>query len=442
MKYDERLENVTIIGAGGKMGSGIVLLTAIEMADISLLRDNADKKYVLNALDLSQDALDGLMKYLKSQVYKISEKKMEYLKCLYPQIEDERDVSDQYVRDVLAIVNPVSDITVVKDSSLIFEAAVENPEIKVKIFKEIESINNNKPWYFTNTSSIPIHILNNKAELGGRIVGFHFYNPPAVQKLVELIPTDDTKKEIIDFANMYAKRLKKIVIKSKDIAAFIGNGHFTRDILYASGEVNRLSITNGLSESIYIINKISQDYLVRPMGIFQLCDYVGIDVCYKILRVMEQNILDEDFNCELLSRMVEQNIIGGQNSDGTQKDGIFKYEKGKPIAIYNYNTKEYVNINSFKGDCDKLLGDFDSNIKWKEVISSVDREIILSNHFKYINSCDCFGCQLAVEYGKKSKQIGLKLLKDRVSSNQDDINTVMMTGFFHAYGPINRFFTT
>jgi len=440
MKYDERLQNVTIIGAAGKMGSGIVLLTAVEMTDVSLMRENKGKKFVLNALDLNKEALPGLVEYLKVQVYKLSERKMDTLKRLYPKIKDEKDISEQYVCDVLDIVNPVSDMSAAEESTMIFEAAVENPDIKIKIFKELEKINSLKPWYFTNTSSIPIHLLNDNAELGGRIVGFHFYNPPAVQKLVELIPADKTKKEVIEFADMFAKRLRKIVVFSNDIAAFIGNGHFTRDILHASNEVSRLSADMSIPEAIYIMNKISQQYLVRPMGIFQLCDYVGIDVCYKILRVMEQHISGEDFNSELLEKMMEVNIIGGQNSDGSQKDGLMRYEKGRPSAIYDYIKKEYISIADIKGKCDSLLGEAPSSVKWKEVIASPDKDIILANHFKALTSCDCYGCKLAAVYGKKANEIGNNLIKHGVARNEEDVNTVMKTGFFHSYGPINNFF--
>lgn len=440
MKYDERLQNVTIIGAAGKMGSGIVLLTAIEITDVSLMRENRGKKYVLNALDLNKEALPGLIEYLKVQVYKLSEKKMDSLKSLYPNIKDEKDISEQYVHDVLDIVNPVSEMSAAKDSTMIFEAAVENPNIKISIFKELEKINTNKPWYFTNTSSIPIHLLNDNAELGGRIVGFHFYNPPAVQKLVELIPANNTKKEVVEFANMFAKRLRKIVIFSNDIAAFIGNGHFTRDILHASREVARLASEMSLPEAIYIMNKISQEYLVRPMGIFQLCDYVGIDVCHKILKVMEEHISDEILTCNLLSKMIDAGVVGGQNSDGSQKDGIMRYEKGRPSAIYDYTTSEYVSISDIKDACDARLGDVPSVLKWKEVIGSPEKEELLTKHFKAIRSSKAYGCKLAVFYGMKANEIGHNLVEDGVAKNEDDVNTVMKTGFFHSYGPINNFF--
>ncbi len=441
MTYYERLQNVTIIGAAGKMGSGITLLTAVEMADVSLMPENKGKKFVLNALDLNKEALEGLLGYLEAQVTKLSAKKMSVLKEVYPDITDEEKITEQYVKDVLAIVNPVSEMSAAKDSTMIFEAAVENPDIKVKIFKELETVNPLKPWYFTNTSSIPIHTLNDNASLDGRIVGFHFYNPPAVQKLVELIAADKTLPELVEFASTYAKRLRKVVVFSNDIAAFIGNGHFTRDILHAVSEVECLTKEISLPEAIYTMNRVSQEYLVRPMGIFQLCDYVGIDVCSKILNVMSDNISDEDFSCEILDKMVGANVIGGQNSDGSQKDGFLKYENGRPVAIYDFNEKEYVAIADFKEQADLRLGAKPkSSVKWKEAISSPEKDALLEAHFAEIKTMDTLGAQLASVYGKKAIEIGKNLINGGVANNEKDVNTVMMTGFFHAYGPINKLF--
>ena len=268
-----------------------------------------------------------------------------------------------------------------------------------------------------------------------------FIISPAVQKLVELIAADETLPELVEFANTYAKRLRKVVVFSNDIAAFIGNGHFTRDILHAASEVECLMKEISLPEAIYTINKVSQEYLVRPMGIFQLCDYVGIDVCSKILKVMSDNISDEDFSCSILEKMIEANVIGGQNSDGSQKDGFLKYEEGRPVAIYDFKEKEYVAIADFKEQADIRLGARPKSlVKWKEAISSPEKDALLEAHFAEIKTMDTLGAKLASVYGKKAIEIGKNLINAGVANSEDDVNTVMMTGFFHAYGPINKLF--
>ena len=164
------------------------------------------------------------------------------------------------------------------DSHLIFEAIAENPDLKTSIFKKINENSEGEPWFFTNTSSIPIARLNDSANLNGRILGFHFYNPPAVQRLVELITIPGNSAVMIDFAKAYAKNLRKVLVPSNDVAGFIGNGHFMRDALYGISEAEKLTEKFSFAQAVYIVNKVTQDFLLRPMGIFQLIDYVGVDV--------------------------------------------------------------------------------------------------------------------------------------------------------------------
>ena len=444
MNYEERLQNVTVLGAAGKMGSGILLLTAVEMADISLKPENQTKTYVLNAMDVSHEGLAGLLKYLKVQVLKIAEKKTVLLRKIYADRADlieNKDIIDQYVFDVINIIRPVTKLEATYDSNLIFEAVSENKDLKVKLLSQIDSNNPNNPWYFTNTSSVPINVVEKEAGLEGRILGFHFYNPPAIQKLVELIVTDKTKKEVVEFAKTYAKNLRKIIVPSNDFAGFIGNGHFMRDSLYAITEAEALAKDMPFVEAVYMMNKVAQEYLVRPMGIFQLIDYVGIDVVQFIMKVMNSFVTDEELQSSLLDKMIELSVKGGQKSDGSQKDGFMKYEKGQPVAIFDPDEKEYIPISEFKDKCDKKLGPIpDSKISWKSIIRRPDKEVLLEDFFKTMKTMQTFGAELAVKYGKRSNEIGKKLVADNVANNENDVNTVMLTGFFHAYGPVNTFF--
>jgi len=89
------------------------------------------------------------------------------------------------VDDTYALLNFTTDYNIAKDSHLIFEAIFENEEIKIKVLKDLKKICLPDALFLTNTSSIPISFLDIEAELGGRIVGYHFYNPPVIQKLVE-----------------------------------------------------------------------------------------------------------------------------------------------------------------------------------------------------------------------------------------------------------------
>lgn len=444
MDYTERLENVTVLGAAGKMGSGILLLTAMEMAELSLKPENKSRQFVLNAVDISDQVLTGVMKFLKVQILKAAEKKTVLLRKIYEDRGDlieNKDIIDEYVFDVLSIVRPTTALEPVYQSSLIFEAIKEDPDLKVKMFSLVDKNNRKSPWFFTNTSSIPIHELDEKANLGGRILGFHFYNPPAVQKLVELIQAETTQSELVEFAYTYAKNLRKKIVPSNDFAGFIGNGHFMRDALHGISEVERLAETMTYVEALYMINKVSQEFLIRPMGIFQLVDYVGLDVCQYIMSVMNPHLQDEDLNSGLLDRFVSMGICGGQFPDGSQKDGFLKYEKGRPTGIYDPDKKEYADISEFQAVCDEKLGSLpEGALPWKAVIGSPEKEEILDRFFNELNNMDTIGAKLAKRYGKRSKGISLKLVSDNVAQTEKDLNTVLLTGFYHAYGPINDYF--
>jgi len=443
MKYDERLQNVSVLGAAGKMGSGILLLTAIEMTDLSLKPENKGKLFILNAIDVSQEMLSGLMKYVRSQTLKFAEKKMVWLRAAYADRKDlieNGEIINEYINDVISIIRPTINIEAAYHSNIIFEAASENQELKKKLFTQIDQNSLYKPWFFTNTSSIPIKVLNKDSNLGGRILGFHFYNPPAVQKLVELITITENSQEMIDFAENFAKSLKKIVVPSNDYAGFIGNGHFMRDALHGIGEVDLLMKNHSFVESVYIVNKVSQDFLVRPMGIFQLIDYVGIDVVRFIMNVMNPYYKYENLHSELLDKLFEMGVKGGQNADGSQKDGFLKYEKGKPVAIFDPESKKYIANADLAEKCDAALGALPASFApWKSVNANKNKAAALETYFKELVGMTTLGAELARKYNARSNEIGRQLVSSGVAHNDEDVNKVMLTGFFHVYGPINNY---
>ena len=446
MTYEERLQNVSVLGAAGKMGSGILLLTAVEMADLSLLPENKGKSFVLNAIDVSPEGLSGLMKYLRAQIRKVAEKKTVWLRKVYADRDDlieNYDIIDEYIFDVLNVVRPVTTMSAAYSSNLIFEAVSENRTLKVKLLSDIDTNNSNSPWYFTNTSSVPIGLIESEAKLEGRVIGFHFYNPPAVQRLVELIKTNNTKAEVVEFAHQYAKKLRKIIVPSNDFAGFIGNGHFMRDALHGMKEAEALAAEKNipLYKAIYMINKVTQDYLVRPMGIFQLVDYVGIDVVQFILNVMNPFVTNEELHSDLLDKMMLHGVKGGQKSSGAQKDGFLKYKGARVTSIWDIHKQTYVDVDEFKDECDEMLGDLpDSAIAWKSILRNKKKDVLLTSFFSDLKASEALGAVTAVKYGRRSKAIGEKLVADEVANEIDHVNTVMLTGFFHAYGPVNTFF--
>ncbi len=214
-----------------------------------------------------------------------------------------------------------------------------------------------------------------------------------------------------------------------------------RDIIHATSEVEKLEKEHGFVQAIYMINKVSQEYLVRPMGIFQLIDYVGIDVCSYIMSVMNTYLPNDNIVCPLLNKMLELGIKGGQYSDGSQKDGFLKYEKGKITAIYDIYKKEYIPIETIQPEADAKLGEKPAHtVAWKTTISSPNKDQQLEQMFHELHQLNSLGANLAKAYGSKSKAIGKYLVSSGVAKNENDVNTVLTTGFYHAYGPINNYF--
>jgi 3-hydroxyacyl-CoA dehydrogenase len=271
-------------------------------------------------------------------------------------------------------------------------------------------------------------------------LGVHFYNPPAIQKLVEIIKAENTLPELSEFALLFSKNLRKTVVPSHDFAGFIGNGHFMRDALHGINEAEKLRASYSFAESVYLINKITQDYLIRPMGIFQLIDYVGIDVCQYIMSVMNPYLPNEDLHSNLLDKMIEIGVKGGQNADGSQKDGFLKYEKGKVVAIYDLDQKVYIQVDSFQQNCDRKLGEMPATVKpWKAVVGKQGMDEYFTSYFHEVKAMSTMGAGIASNYFLRSKEIAEKLVADKVAFTEEDVNTVLKTGFFHAYGPINNF---
>ncbi len=443
MDYNERISNVSVLGAAGKMGSGILLLMAIEMADQGLKPENKGKPYVLNAIDVTSGALPGLMKYIRTQVLKAAEKKVVVLRKLYAHradLVDNGEIIEEYINDVMSIIRPGTRLEAAFESNLVFEAVSENAALKVKLFTQIDTNSIVKPWYFTNTSSVPISGLNEKAGIGGRILGFHFYNPPAIQKLVELITIKENPDGMKEFAHELAKSLKKIIVPSNDIAGFVGNGHFMRDALYSIEQAEKLSSEMPLHEAVYAINKVSQDFLMRPMGIFQLIDYVGVDVVRFIMNVMDPYMSNENLHSDMLDKLFDLEIKGGQYADGSQKDGILKYEKGRPVAVYSLDKKDYVPFADFASKTDAWLGELPKEVMpWKNIIRMADKDAVAMEAFARLKVLNSKGAELALAHARRSREIGLQLVNTGVAASAQDVNTVLATGFFHAYGPVNEF---
>lgn len=437
----DRYENISVLGAAGKMGSGILLLNVLHSAILMHHPNYTDHTFVINAFDQSFEQLNKLHFYLKEQVQKWAEKNIIWLRKVYhnrPHLIDNKDIIETFVFEALALVKPSTNIEVCYKSTLIFEAIIEDEVIKSKLLKQINDNNPNKPFFLSNTSSIPISALNEKAGLNGNIIGCHFYNPPAVQKLIEIIETDNGNPALTKLVYGFANQMKKITVPSNDMAGFIGNGFFMREILYAEEQYNILNAEMSYIDTVLCINTVSHDLLIRPMGIFQLIDYVGIDVCCFIMQVMNQYLKDELYS-PLLHQLLNLGIKGGQNSDGTQKDGFFKYHEGEITGIYDLESKAYQSTSNLISSIKQYLNVKAKPYSWKQLSLSRRASKHLDNFFDDLNKEDSIGAKMALQYMQAMKNIGKKLYDDGVTNSVEHVNTVMKNGFFHLYGPINNY---
>ncbi|WP_316414123.1 3-hydroxyacyl-CoA dehydrogenase family protein [Mesoterricola silvestris] len=435
------MQNVAVVGAAGKMGSGISLLLALELAYRSL--EDPKATFVLSLIDMNDSGLQGLLRYVRDQARKDGERQVNRLRALYrdrADLVENAEMVEAFVAEVMLHLRTGRTLALAKDALLVFEAAFEKEEIKFQIYDELAALCPPGTWFLTNTSSIPLHVLTHRCGIQGRMIGFHFYNPPAVQKLVELIPPEDCDPALEAGAEELALVLRKKTVPARDIAGFIGNGHFMRDGLRCIREMERLAPEHGFARAVHMVEKVSRDWLLRPMGMFQLIDYVGIDVFQLILRVMEK-YLQEGLHSPLVDTLLEQGVRGGQTSSGAQKDGFLRYEKGRPVGILDPATRDYVPVDAaFAADVEARLGPLpDPSLSWKALSRDPGRERKLRAHFAALKGLDSQGAAMARRHAADSRDIALDLVRQGVAARAEDVNAVLTLGFFHLYGPVNDF---
>ena len=137
---------------------------------------------------------------------------------------------------------------------------------------------------------------------------------------------------------------------------------------------------------------------------------------------------------------MNKNVKGGQRSDGSQKNGFMKYEKGAPVGVYDLEKDTYAELSGIKEKLDATIGTPPEGFNpWKKLLKDADKESKLAAYFGNLKTAEGFGAELARNYMQRSKEIGQSLLDDGVALSADDVNAVLMNGFFWLYGPINEY---
>jgi 3-hydroxybutyryl-CoA dehydrogenase len=213
--------------------------------------------------------------------------------------------------EILARIDGGTSLRALADSDLVIEAATEDLEAKIAIFREVDGLTEPEAVLASNTSSIPIVELALATGRPDRIVGLHFFNPPPVMPLLELTPALTTSEETVAFAVAVAERFGKTVVRAKDHAGFIVNRlliPFVCDAarLYDDGFATREDIDTAVSLG-----------LGHPMGPLALADFIGIDTCVSIADILFEEFGDPRYAAPpVMKRMAAAGHLGRKSGRG------------------------------------------------------------------------------------------------------------------------------
>lgn len=199
----------------------------------------------------------------------------------------------------------------VKDADFVIEAAAENVELKCKIFQELDKLCKPTAILATNTSSISITRIASHTQRPEKIIGMHFMNPVPVMKLVEVIRGYSTSDEVMKTVLELSKKLDKIPVEVNDYPGFIANR-----ILMPMINEAIYSLYEGVA-GVNEIDTVMKLGMAHPMGPLQLADFIGLDVCLSILRVLHDGFGNPKYApCPLLVNMVTSGKLGVKSGEG------------------------------------------------------------------------------------------------------------------------------
>jgi 3-hydroxybutyryl-CoA dehydrogenase len=220
-------------------------------------------------------------------------------------------LSEEDRAGILSQIHGTADFEDLGDSDLVIEAATENLGTKLEIFKVLDGITQKDIVLATNTSSLPIVQLAMQTKRPDRVVGMHFFNPPPVMPLLELVRAITTSDETLDFARGMGERLGKATVMAKDRAGFIVNYLLT---YYLNSAIRMVEEGFATKEDIDTAVKLG---LSHPMGPFELLDLIGLDTMMAVAEVLYEEFRDPDVAPPPLARrMVAAGFLGRKTGKG------------------------------------------------------------------------------------------------------------------------------
>ncbi len=199
----------------------------------------------------------------------------------------------------------------VEYASVVVEAATENTDLKLKIFRHLDKSTSEDTILATNTSSISITQIASVVSHPERVIGMHFMNPVPVMKLVEIIRGYNTSDEVTKTIMDLSEKLNKVPVEVNDYPGFVAN----RILMPMINEAIE-TLYNGVA-GVYEIDTVMKLGMAHPMGPLQLADFIGLDVCHSILEVMYEGFKNPKYApCPLLTNMVRAGKIGVKSGEG------------------------------------------------------------------------------------------------------------------------------
>lgn len=280
---DRPMKNVAVIGAG-TMGNGIA-------------HTFAQNGFKVQLIDISETSLKKGMDTISKNLDRMVSKEV---------------ITEAQKQATLNNISTFTDITEgVEYASLVVEAATENVDLKLKIFKQLDEACSEDTILATNTSSISITQIAAVTSRPDMVIGMHFMNPVPIMKLVEIIRGYNTSDEVTKTIMELSKKLGKAPVEVNDYPGFVAN-RILMPMLNESIE----TLYNGVA-GVAEIDTVMKLGMAHPMGPLQLADFIGLDVCLSILNVMYEGFKNPKYApCPLLVNMVRAGKLGIKSGEG------------------------------------------------------------------------------------------------------------------------------